>query len=523
MKRNMPVPHEEVTVDPAQVIISTTDRNGIITHVNDYFVEISGFAAHELIGRNHNVVRHPDMPPEAFADLWQNIQAGRPWMGIVKNRCKNGDHYWVDAYVTPLLEGDEIVGYESVRTAARAEDVARAARLYRRLADGRAGARRRPTPGLRGRMTLAGAAILGLLGVCNVLFGGLSIPAAVLGSAAGTLLIFAAAHGLTAKLRRTARESLGIVDNRLIRSVYGSGHDEAAQLRTTLAMLRSRLSTVLDRVENAASRVDRYAVSSQASLSDGRSALDSQLAEIAQLATAMNEMVASVQDIARSTELAAGESREAVAAIAQGRACVDRLVEGSGQLAGRVGAAVDAIEQLSADSADVGSVVDVIHAIAEQTNLLALNAAIEAARAGEQGRGFAVVADEVRTLANRTQQSTQQITGMMERIRGGIQQVVAAMQEGQARVRDNAEEVSHVSDAFVTVTEAVRRIGDMNTQVASAAEEQSLVAEEINRNVTQIHEIAQSTSQTAEAALQANHQTAQESQLMHSLLRRFSA
>ena len=111
----------------------------------------------------------------------------------------------------------------------------------------------------------------------------------------------------------------------------------------------------------------------------------------------------------------------------------------------------------------------------------------------------------------------------MKRIRGGIQQVVAAMQEGQARVRDNAEEVSHVSDTFVTVTEAVRRIGDMNTQVASTAEEQSLVAAEINCNVTQIHEIAQSTSQTAEAALQANRQTAQESQLMHSLLRRFSA
>ena len=137
MKKNYPVTQKEVPVSASANILSTTDTKGRITYVNQDFLEISGFEEEELIGKAHNVVRHPDMPPAAFEDLWRTIQSGRSWMGIVKNRCKNGDHYWVNAYVTPVFKDGQIVEYQSVRSQATREQIARAEKLYAALNAGK--------------------------------------------------------------------------------------------------------------------------------------------------------------------------------------------------------------------------------------------------------------------------------------------------------------------------------------------------------------------------------------------------
>ncbi|MFW6191737.1 MAG: PAS domain-containing protein, partial [Thiohalospira sp.] len=137
MKNNQPVTQKEFDYPEDWVIISATDTKGRITHVNEDFLKTSGFERDELIGRPHNVIRHPDMPPAAFQMMWDELQAGQAWMGIVKNRCKNGDHYWVDAYVTPLFEEGEIVGYESVRTKPDPLHIRRAEHLYQRINAGK--------------------------------------------------------------------------------------------------------------------------------------------------------------------------------------------------------------------------------------------------------------------------------------------------------------------------------------------------------------------------------------------------
>ena len=129
MRRNLPVTQIERTFPAEQKLISSTDLKGIIRHCNDAFEAISGYSRAELIGQPHNIVRHPDMPPAAYKNMWDHLKAGRPWMGVVKNRCKNGDYYWVHAYVTPVAENGVVVGYESVRVKPHASDVARAARL----------------------------------------------------------------------------------------------------------------------------------------------------------------------------------------------------------------------------------------------------------------------------------------------------------------------------------------------------------------------------------------------------------
>ena len=133
MKINLPITDQEHLVDPANPIVSKTDAKGVTTYVNRAFLDISGFSEGELVGRSHNVVRHPDMPPEAFADLWDTIKTGRPWRGLVKNRCKNGDFYWVEAYVTPITEHGKITGYMSVRSAPRREEIQAAEALYQAI------------------------------------------------------------------------------------------------------------------------------------------------------------------------------------------------------------------------------------------------------------------------------------------------------------------------------------------------------------------------------------------------------
>ncbi|MCB1922798.1 MAG: PAS domain-containing protein, partial [Gammaproteobacteria bacterium] len=162
MKKNLPVTQNERVLAEGTELVSATDTKGRITHANPAFVEISGFAEDELVGSNHNIVRHPDMPPAAFQNLWDTLKRGRPWMGVVKNRCKSGDHYWVDAFVTPSLDGDDIVGYESVRVAPQRATVARAEALYKTLSGGNRPRFRLPTLSLAQRLSAGFALTSGL-------------------------------------------------------------------------------------------------------------------------------------------------------------------------------------------------------------------------------------------------------------------------------------------------------------------------------------------------------------------------
>jgi len=219
--------------------------------------------------------------------------------------------------------------------------------------------------------------------------------------------------------------------------------------------------------------------------------------ETDQVAAAMNQMSATVQEVARSAAEAASAAQTADGEAVSGKQVVAATVEAIDALASEVNNAANVIQKLEQDSDNIGRVLDVIRGVAEQTNLLALNAAIEAARAGEQGRGFAVVADEVRTLAQRTQQSTEEIQQMIETLQLGARDAVEVMERGRERARTSVEHAARAGASLSAITEAEARINDMNTQIASAAEEQSAVAEEINRNVVAITHVAHSTSEGA--------------------------
>jgi methyl-accepting chemotaxis protein len=265
-----------------------------------------------------------------------------------------------------------------------------------------------------------------------------------------------------------------------------NNNDEIGQLRAAVNAFIVQLQQMITKVVTETHTLAKEATEVNQHSTDLSATAGSQLDDTTHAATAMDEMTATVHEVARNTDAAAQAAEQADAQAKEGNQVVASTVQSIRQLANAVDNTAEVIQTLANHSQNIGSVLDVIKGIAEQTNLLALNAAIEAARAGEQGRGFAVVADEVRTLASRTQQSTQEIHEMIESLQAGSKNAVAAMAKGKEQAHSSVELISKAGDSLQTISQTVATIYDMNTQIAAASEQQSTVAEEINRNITNI-------------------------------------
>lgn len=283
-----------------------------------------------------------------------------------------------------------------------------------------------------------------------------------------------------------------------------SGNDEMQQIATDFNSMAEKFEALVQQIMSATSQLaaasEEVAVISQESASN----LNQQRSETEQVATAMNEMSATVQEVARNAGDASGAAANADNEAKAGNSIVSQASNSIDELAHEVENASGVINQLASDSDSIGSVLDVIKGIAEQTNLLALNAAIEAARAGEQGRGFAVVADEVRTLAGRTQESTQEIESMIDKLQAGAKNAVTAMEVGREKASVGVDQTKQAGEALAAITRAVTTINEMNTQIASAAEEQSATTDEMNKNIININQLADETANSAQQSTTAS-------------------
>ena len=498
MKKNLPITNVEKSFSSDANILSTTDLKGAITYINKDFVDISGFEEDELIGMNHNMVRHPEMPPAAFEDLWSNLKAGNSWMGMVKNRCKNGDHYWVDAYATPIRENGQTVEYQSVRSKPAPEHVARADKVYKQLNEGKV-----PAGFKDSKLSLPLKLILGV--TASTLVATL-ISATVTGMELSSVIVtLLLAVGLSAAvlfillrpLSTVVAKAKSVAGNPISRYVYTGRNDEVGSLLLAIKMLESEAGGIVGRISDSSRQLSANAEELTATVEMTTQGVQQQYSETDQVATAVNEMTASIQEVAGNAQQAANAANQGRDEASNGTSVVSgtmRTIEG---LAKEVVKAADVIKEVEADSNNISTILDVIRGISEQTNLLALNAAIEAARAGEQGRGFAVVADEVRTLATRTKDATQEIQKMIEKLQHGSREAVSVMEHSSQQATQSVEQAGEAVASLNNISDVIDTVNDMSTQIAAAVEQQSAVAEEINRSIITIRDVSENTMEGA--------------------------
>ena len=494
----MPVTGVEKNFSASQNILSTTNLKGSITYINKDFLDISGFDEEELVGKNHNVVRHPEMPSAAFKDLWADIKNGKSWMGIVKNRCKNGDHYWVDAYVTPIRENGQTVEYQSVRSKPEQKHVERAEKLYKQLNEGKTPSVLKPCKLSFFQQTVIG---IGFAFIVSTLITSLIADVDIISALMilGLGMVFSTV-GLSFLLRPVSiavDKAKSVVGNPLTRYIYTGRDDDAGYLLAAMKMLESETGGIVGRISDSSKKLLVKADQLTTTMATTAQGVNQQHTETNQVANAMNEMTATIQDVASNAHKTATAAADSSVESSSGLSVVQDTMKTIELLADEVVKATAVIKGVGEDSNEISSIVGVIRGISEQTNLLALNAAIEAARAGEQGRGFAVVADEVRTLATRTNEATQEIQTMIEKLQRGSTEAAEVMEHSRTQASKSVEQASEAVASLNKISDSINTINDMSTNIATAVEQQSAVSEEINQSIITIRDISDNTMEGA--------------------------
>src|SRR5471032_1795071 len=520
MRNNQPVTDRHIEVADDQAIVSKTDLEGNITYVNPYFIQISGYVESELLGVPQNILRHPDMPAAAFADLWATLRAGMPWTGLVKNRCKNSDFYWVKANITPIREHGRTLGYMSVRVRADRDQVARAALAYRTLDQAGSGHTirhgqivRAGAGGWLGRLrhTSLALRIWACTSVVNVLQAAVCVVSlmghegpvsatsyAIFGATFIGLLInvflwYTLRSGVLRPMERALLGARAIAAGDLSGSFETQATDEVGQLLRALDQMNSNLIATIRDVRN---NVETMAVATRqiaAGNADLSGRTEAQAASLEQTAASVDEFSSTVKQNAEN-------SAEASALAA---AASDVAVKGGAIVAD----VIATMDDINGSSRQIVDIIGLIEGIAFQTNILALNAAVEAARAGEQCRGFAVVAGEVRTLAQRSASAAKEIKALIDSAAVSV-----------------AEGTGLVGSAGTTMNEIVRsiqRVNDIMSEVAAASKEQSDGIAQVNRAVSQMDEVTQQNAALVEETTAAAVSLAEQAQILREAAVRF--
>ncbi len=500
MRVNLPVTSTEYQLSDGESIVSKTDLHGNIVYVNPYFVEVSGFTEQELIGQPQNIVRHPDMPVEAFADLWATLKTGLPWNGMVKNRCKNGDFYWVLANVTPVREAGKPVGYMSVRTAPSRAQISAAEKMYRQFKNGDAkglaithGALVKTNifgkiaalsdMSLRLRIGLIMSFLIMLilgLGVAGFSASGQRVPGSeywIAGAtAAGVAMAvygwYSLLSSVVVPIKLATSVARAIAGGDLSSRFASDRADDTGQLLRALQQMNVNLMAIIGDVRSNVESIHVATKEIAVGNMDLSGRTESQASSLEETAASMEEFGSTVKQNAehavQANQLAASASAVAVK---------------GGDVVAQV---IVTMEEISTSARKIVDIISLIDGIAFQTNILALNAAVEAARAGEQGRGFAVVASEVRHLAQRSASAAKEIKGLID-----------------VSVDKVALGTKLVHQAGVTMDEvvnSVQRVTSIMSEISSASSEQSAGINQVNIAVMQMDEVTQQNAALVEQA-----------------------
>lgn len=491
MRLNHPITNDETEVLEDQYLISKTDLKGRITFCNPTFTQISGFTHEELMGKPHNIVRHPDMPPAIFKEMWETLEARKPWVGVVKNRRKEGGFYWVLATAMPIIQNGQCVGYASVRVKPRPEQVRAAEAFYRGVNAGNWGGytvkHGQPVPvGWRKALARAKAVFKpglapSLLRTTVVMLGLAAIPtylasshlnathSAELWAGFGTIsaLLMFSTWRLTRKLERPLADA-----EEMARQIMGGNlvidcpEDIEPEFRSLFFYLGTMRKSLKGIAEDVAMGISSNVATVEALLDSSQDLS----VRTEQQSSSLQETAASLEELTVTVKQNADNAREA------NRLSIESMgvAQNGGQVVEEV---VQTMRNIQGSSRQIAEIVSLIDGISFQTNILALNAAVEAARAGEKGKGFAVVASEVRSLAQKTSEASKEIRNL---IHASVEGIDLGYQKAE-----NARKIMHETVA------SVQRVTEIMGEISTASVEQAKGLEQINQAVSQMDSVTQ--------------------------------
>ena len=485
----------ERLLDPRVPIVTKTDLKGRITYANPAFVEISGFTHDELIGQPHNVVRHPDMPRDAFKDLWDTGKRNEPWKGLVKNRCKDGGYYWVDAYVTPLTQNGEKIGYMSVRSKPGDTQKAEAEALYKAI---NAGSATFPfTKPAKGRPFIVDLAVVAFLPVLVALLSLINIPAVMYGSTAASFVL----AGLGLMWLKNRVESTNdamlqamraLAEGNFKHEIPESNTREFNKVHTAFKSMQVNLRAIIADVISSSSEVKSNAEELSQLAINLMNRSQQQSDGINGVAAALEELSVSVSEISEATGKSSNHAKNAMDVVDTGAQSMDKSTQATQKVSEVVQDAKQNIEDLNRAVVKISNVTHTITEIAEKTNLLALNAAIEAARAGESGRGFAVVADEVRKLAEMTRQSTTEISATVQEVQSGTNKGLETMSRAVDEVNVGTTLILDAANSLQAIKVASRGVAQSAKDISAMLEQQSQASLEVANSMERMSALTES-------------------------------
>ncbi|UQY43784.1 methyl-accepting chemotaxis protein [Erwinia sp. PK3-005] len=510
MRNNQPVTHQEFAFSDDATLMSTTDLNSYITYANDAFIDVSGFTPDEINGQPHNMVRHPDMPPEAFADMWTTLKQGLPWTALVKNRRKNGDHYWVRANAIPVMRNGAAHGYMSVRTKPTKAEIDEAEALYGDFRAGRHKGRRLhqgllvysgwrrwrsvfKTMPLRWRIR---STLLALLPLTIAGVWALGVTAGVLGMFSvgmALLLLLASAwleQQISRPLERVCQQALNVATGNSHKVDLMDRVDEVGTTLRAIGQLGLMFRWLVDDVSGQAINVMSASDAMARSNDELSQRTEQAAANVQQTAATMNEMTATVKSNTESASEVNQLSITTSEAAKKGGASMREMV--------------NTMSEIAESSKKIASIISVIDSIAFQTNILALNAAVEAARAGEQGKGFAVVAGEVRNLASRSAKAASEIKTLVE--------------TSVLRVETGTGQVNQTGSTMQEIVERVQDVSTLIGQISAATAEQATALSEVSLAVENLDDIThQNAARVLEGAEASGRMTRQATRLVEAI------